>query len=238
MKRITTPAWVKTLRQLPVIRDVREFWRNLRRDLPLNVPVLPVNEMLMPGGETWFHVPHGPLAQLLEDLARQEKPVAVCMDRFLNGLPMADFEPFGVLARVDALRSDAQHVSARLVGLQRFQVIERKRTVVGFSARGFIRPDAKTSLEGEFAAIRTVLETLLINEQNLDLNARQTESRDAHKLSYRLMERLPLAREVKLKLLQLDNPHDRLLILQRFLQREGLLLKREGQRAGSSPSMR
>lgn len=210
-------------RTWPIIRDVLELRDNLRLQHAQRAPVLAVNQVLFPGGTLWCHLPGAVYGHLLETIHRDGRPIAVCLDRFVNGLPMQDFEPYGVLATVTEVRQDGEQIAVRLHGQQRFRIVERLRSHGILYARGYAQADGGGPLEAGMEPVSGVLRLMLDSEGDLDTAARDAILADAGQVSCRLAERLPLANAIKLKLLELDDPHARLAIMAQFLKRERLI---------------
>lgn len=210
-------------REWPVIRDVLEFRENLRLQYAQRVPVLAVNQVLFPGGAVWCHVSREVYGHLLETIHRDGRPIGVCLDRFINGLPMQDFEPYGVLAQVTEIRSDEAQIAVRLVGQQRFRVVERLRSHGILYARGYAQKEVPVELDEGLQPLLGVLQLMLASEGDMDEAACAAILADAGLVSCRLAERLPVAMPIKLKLLELDDPNARLAIMAQFLKRERLI---------------
>lgn len=211
-------------RNWPVVRDVLEFRQNLRLQQARRAPVLAVNQVLFPGGLMWCHVAREVYGHLLETIHADGRPIAVCLDRFVNGLPMQDFEPYGVLAQVTEVRSEGAQMAVRLLGLQRFRVVERLRSHGILYARGYVQPDVEVPLHEGLEQVSAVLRIMLAAEGDVDEQSAEAILLDAGQTSCRLAERLPLPDSVKLKLLELDDPNARLTIMTQFLKRERLLV--------------
>lgn len=210
-------------RNWPVIRDVLELRENLRLQHAQRAPVLAVNQVLFPGGTLWCHLSREVYGHLLETIHRDGRPIAVCLDRFVNGLPMMDFEPYGVLATVTEVRLDGEQIAVRLQGHQRFRIVERLRSHGILYARGYAQVDPADPLEEGMEPVADMLRLMLDSEGNLDEESTARLFADAGQISCRLAERLPLANAIKLKLLELDDPHARLAIMAQFLKRERLI---------------
>lgn len=210
-------------REWPVVRDVLEFRENLRLQYSQRVPVLSVNEVLFPGGAVWCHVSQEVYGHLLETIHRDGRPIAVCLDRFVNGLPMQDFEPYGVLASVTEIRGDDGQVAVRLLGRQRFRIVERLRSHGILYARGYAQQDQVVALDEGLRPLVGVLRLMLAAEGDVDEASCEVILSDAGLISCRLAERLPVAMPIKLKLLELDDPNARLAIMAQFLKRERLI---------------
>ena len=210
-------------REWPVIRDVLEFRENLRLQYAQRVPVLAVNQVLFPGGAVWCHVAREVYGHLLETIHHDGRPIAVCLDRFVNGLPMQDFEPYGVLAQVTEIRSDQGQIAVRLVGQQRFRIVERLRSHGILYARGYAQQEVPTALNDDLQPVLGVLKLMLAAEGDIGEAECNAILADAGLISCRLAERLPVAMAIKLKLLELDDPNARLAIMAQFLKREHLL---------------
>lgn len=210
-------------RSWPVVRDVIEFRENLRMEHGQRVPVLAVNQVLFPEGSIWVHIQRDVYGHLLEAIAVDQRPIAVCLDRMLNGVPLQDFEPYGVLATVTEIRGEGDHLAVRLLGGARFRIEERLRSHGILYGRGYRQKEITASCLPELQAVTQVLKIMLAAESDIDPSACAAILEDAAQTSYRLAERLPIAMSIKLKLLELDDPNTRLTIMAQFLKRERLL---------------
>lgn len=211
-------------RSWPIVRDLFEFRDNLRLQHAQRAPVLAVNQVLFPGGMLWCHVPREVYGHLLETIHQDGRPIAVCLDRFVNGLPMQDFEPYGVLARVTDIRVDEAQIAVRLHGQERFRVVERLRSHGILYARGYAQPEQVQAMQPGLEQVSAVLRIMLATEGDADDEAAERILADASAASCRLAERLPLSNAIKLKLLELDDPNARLTIMTQFLKRERLVV--------------
>lgn len=210
-------------RSWPVVRDVIEFRENLRMEHGQRVPVLAVNQVLFPEGTIWVHIQRDVYGHLLEAIAVDQRPIAVCLDRMLNGVPMQDFEPYGVLAQVTEVRGEGTQLAVRLQGGSRFRVVERLRSHGILYARGYQQLEVIAPCLPELQAVTQVLKLMLAAESDIETSICESILQDAAQTSYRLAERLPIATSIKLKLLELDDPNTRLTIMAQFLKRERLL---------------
>lgn len=210
-------------REWPVLRDLIDLRNNLRLEQARRVPVLAVNEVLFPGGIVWFHVPVEIYGPLLEAVAQDGRPIAVCLDRYVNGLPMQDFEPCGVLARVTETRADGDQIAVRLEAAERFRVVERLRSHGILYAKGYASTEPVVPVVPELERSAGIVALMLASEADAGGMPEERLKTDASYVSYRLAERLPLAGGVKLKLLELDDPNARLSIMMQYLKRQRLL---------------
>ena len=210
-------------RKWPLIRDWIQLRENLRVEQGLQVPVLPVNEVMYPQGLRWVHIAAEPYGELLRGLQGSQHPIGICLDRMVNRLPMIDFEPFGVLARVLEVRGDAEHLAVLLSADQRFRIVERRVSHGMFYAFGYQQREYEGPLLESAAPALAMLELMLVSEGELGADERNTILHNARLASYRLAERLPLPPLIKLKLLELDDPAPRLEVMARYLRRQRLL---------------
>lgn len=218
--------FLKTWRSWHVVRDVLEFRENLRLEHGLRVPVLPVNQVLFPGGTVWVHVAREAYRPLLEAIAVDGRPIAVCLDRAVNGLAFQDFEPYGVLAHVTEIRGEGEAIAVRLQGDSRIRIIERLRSHGVFYARGHRQNDLSPEWLPELASVASVLKVMLAAESDMNEKDCNLILQDTAKTSYRLAERLPIASSIKLKILELDDPNIRLTIMAQYLKRERLIAEK------------
>ena len=209
--------------QWPLVRDLVEFYHNLRREAQMQALVLPINEVLFPDGVIWVRLPLQPWADCLQEVARAGSAVIVCLDRYANNRPMQEFESVGVMARVTELRRDDKEVAVRLHGRSRFRVLNRQKMSGLWYVQGQMLEEFEEPLDTAYQPLAAMLELMLTREALLERDAYEPLLASSRQVSYRLAERLPMNAVMKVKLLELDDPQDRLRVLLQVLQRRGLV---------------
>jgi Lon protease-like protein len=120
-------------------------------------------------------------------------------------------------------------LSLKTRGEQRFRILSHEANSVGLVTAEveLIEHEEKSPVPEEFGACLRLLQ-LVVADQGQKLFAEPHAFDDASWVGYRLTEILPVPLLAKQKLLELTDSQQRLIILQRFLEQQGLATEGEG----------
>ena len=182
---------------------------------PVELPLFPLNTVLFPGGPLPLRIFEPRYVDMVKRCLRDQAPFGVVLIREGEETGPAEFHDVGTLARIvdfDTLPDGLLGLTC--VGEQRIRVHTRTRLQDGLHVGqvGVYDPDEPTQLPAEYSYLADLLERLLPElgdwyagiERHLD---------DAHWVSYRLAEILPLTMPSRQFCLELEEPGERLRLL-------------------------
>jgi Lon protease-like protein len=185
-----------------------------------DVPVFPLNVVLFPGGLLPLRIFEQRYMEMAKDCLKGGVPFGVCLIRAGRevGEP-AEPEDIGCLARI--LTWDMQQLGLLLVtaqGERRFRILERRVETSGLArAKVELLPvEADAPLPGEYRACAGLLQRV-VEEHGPKLFAEPHRFDSAAWVGARLTEILPVPLAAKQKLMELDDPLQRIEILHKFL---------------------
>ncbi|NLO79974.1 MAG: peptidase S16 [Xanthomonadaceae bacterium] len=185
----------------------------------MRIPLFPLNTVLFPGGTLTLRIFEQRYLQMVSECLRQDSPFGVCL--IWRGEEVGEAavpHRVGTLARsVDWEKGKDGLLGIVAHGGRRFRILD-------------FAPNAQQLLYGNVELLPE-LEQVPLSPQHrplADLLRRSLELLapadsgqqldDANWVSYRLAELLPLPRREKQRLLQCNDPEQRLTLLQRLLQ--------------------
>ena len=185
-----------------------------------DVPLFPLNTVLFPGGLLPLRVFEQRYLEMAKACLRENSAFGVCLIRegAEVGTP-ATHEDIGCLAHIT--HWDMQQLGLlQLVaqGARRFRVVARRIRADGLIVAdiALLVDDADAPVPAEFGACRQLLERI-VAEHGERLFAKPFLLDSGAWVGARLAEVLPLPATARQKLLELDDPLQRLEILQRLL---------------------
>jgi Lon protease-like protein len=194
------------------------WWRRQREPTAGDLPLLPIDTVLFPGGRLDLRQLEPGLERHLRGLAREGTSLAVSLIETSS----VRVHALGTLAAVD---EDAG--TFRLSGISRLRLSD---TELGAGpdrrARAEMVPAAaRVAVPEEYASLVFLLGQMAKTSARQPLEAPDAgidPAEDAEVLGYRLVEVLPVPALAKQKLLELDDPIERLIIVRRYLKQRGL----------------
>ena len=190
----------------------------VRRELPL----FPLNTVLFPGGPLPLRIFEPRYLEMVKRCTRDAAPFGVVLIREGEEVGPAEFHEIVTLARItdfDTLPDGLLGLTC--VGEERFRVHAHSRQPDGLNVGQLDVFDADTPLPlpDEFAHLAEMLERLL--PELGDWYARlERRVDDAHWVSYRLAEILPLTMPSRQFCLEIEDPRERLRLLSGVLGTE------------------
>lgn len=191
-----------------------------------DVPLFPLGTVLFPDGSLPLKIFEQRYMDMAKACLKNDAPFGVCLivSGRETGAPALPHE-VGTLARIgswDMPQLGVLHVMCR--GEQRFR-IQSHRTESSGLQRGDIEVSelAKpVALDSRHELLGDLLSRIIDNIDD-PTSLQPYRFDDAHWVSYRLSELLPMSMPIKQQLLELDDHCTRLDVVRRFLQEKGLL---------------
>lgn len=205
---------------------ISDFLRQAKRHEPFEIPLLPLNTVLFPGGKLSLKVFEARHMEMASACIRDKKPFGLCLT--LNGEEAgkpALHAGTGCVAEIsDWDMPQLGVLNIQIIGLQRFYIgstrIEPNGLIVARAAH--IAPEAPQPLPPAHKACATLLRRL-IEHLGVERFQPPLDYDDAVWVSYRLAELLPLKRSVRQNMLEMNDSAVRIEILHSFLAQQGLL---------------
>jgi len=186
----------------------------------IDIPLFPLNVVLFPGGLLPLRIFEARYMDMARDCMRSSAPFGVCLIRDGRevGTP-AEPEAVGCLAHI--VEWDMQQLGLLLVtarGERRFRILERRLEASGLArARVELLPEAADSaVPAAFDACPGLLRRV-VAQHGPKLFAEPHRFESAAWVGARLAEILPVPLAAKQKLMELDDPVQRIEILHGFL---------------------
>lgn len=188
-----------------------------------NIQLFPLSSVLFPGGFLSLRIFEQRYLDLVRDCARSNSGFGVCL--ILDGREAG--EPavpaaMGTLARI----TDFHTLSDGLLGIhaeghERFRVLETRVRNNGaiFAEVEYLRDEPSVAMPVEHTLLATILERLHESVGGEFAKIDRARYDDAAWVSFRLAEGLPLEKSERQRLLQLEDPVDRLQQLTHYLPR-------------------
>lgn len=180
--------------------------------------LFPLNTVLFPGGELRLRIFEPRYLALVRDCTRDNQPFGVC--RILHGQEVG--EPaapaaYGTAARIVDFNVDERGLLGIVThGERRFHVEAPRLRDNGLLVATVRWIERRTEpLRPEHALLASLLERMLERAGGLHAMAGPAQYDDAEWVGFRLCELLPLDDDERQRLLQTDDPHQR---LQRLLE--------------------
>lgn len=189
----------------------------------MRIPLFPLNTVLFPGGTLTLRIFEQRYLHMVSECLQQEAPFGVCLIRQGEEVgSVATPHRVGTLARiVDWEKGKDGLLGITALGEQRFRILDLaadERQLLYANVQPLPEP-AQTPLQAELQPLAVLLQRIL--EQLSPAGQRmRPQPDDASWVSYRLAELLPLPRRDRQRLLKINDPSERLLLLQRILQPE------------------
>jgi uncharacterized protein len=185
-----------------------------------DLPIFPLNTVLFPGGLLPLRVFEQRYMDMAKACLKHDEPFGVCLIRAGTevGTP-ATPEQVGCTARI--VEWDMQQLgvlSIKTQGEQRFRITEARVTSAGLTRATveLLPQDADVPLPSQFEPCVNLLRAV-INEHGESVMPAPLQFDSASWVSSRLSEILPVPFTAKQKLLELDDPLQRIEILNKFL---------------------
>ena len=190
------------------------------------IPLFPLNAVLFPDGRLPLRVFEARYMDMTRDCMRHATPFGVCLIREGRevGKP-ATPEPIGCLANIidwDMQQLGMLHLQTR--GGQRFRIISSQASAQGllYAEVELIAPESPVPVpEAQMGCVRLL--KMVVSEQGDEVFHLPHRMQDADWVGYRLAEILPIPLPAKQKLLELTDSLERLTLLHKFLEQNGLL---------------
>jgi len=187
------------------------------------IPLFPLNTVLFPNGPLSLRIFEPRYLDMVKECTTQDSEFGVCL--ILKGSeagePAATVR-FGTTARiVDFFTLEDGLLGIRATGLERFQVERTSVRDNGLMDAVIQRIEAEDSVELDtrYLILRTVLERMLEQVGALYPGHGKEELSDATWVGHRLAELLPIELHEKQRLLEMNDPCERLDWLMRTLPR-------------------
>jgi Lon protease-like protein len=208
------------------------FLRGASDRRPVHVPLFPLNAVLFPGGRLPLRIFEQRYIEMAKACLRDELPFGVCLITQGDEVAKPDardakpaFVTIGTLATIrtwDMPELGILHVTA--YGGARFLVQSHTMLANGLIVAEAVpvAPEPSVASGDAHRPLAQLLELLMarIGPQHFP---EERSFDDASWVGYRLAELLPLPLSIKQKMLEINDAEVRLVVLQRFLERHGLL---------------
>lgn len=189
------------------------------------VPIFPLGTVLFPRGVLPLRVFERRYVDMVRECMREELPFGIC--RITRGAEVgtaAEHEDIGTLARIaDCDVPQPGVLAIRAIGLQRFRV--RGRRVDNGLVRAAIEPisaDRRVAPPSEYEGCVTLLSRVIEELEargGPSLIDKPYELDSAGWIANRIAEVLPLPSETRQQLMTMDDPLERLTLVDGFLRR-------------------
>lgn len=185
------------------------------------LPLFPLHSVLLPGAALGLRVFERRYLDMLRECSRTDTPFGVCLilDGHEVGTP-ATPAAHGVEARIDDFDMGADGVLVlRLRGHRRFHVqhVRVRDNGLIMAEVAWNSPDHDDELRPEHALLSTVLGHIIEQAGSAFAPSHPALLDQAAWVGWRLAELLPLGESQRLQLLQMDEPHERLDALVRWM---------------------
>jgi Lon protease-like protein len=198
-----------------------------------DVPLFPLGTVLFPGGVLPLRIFEARYMDMVRDCMHREQPFGICLITKGGevGEP-AEHEPIGTLAHIRGWdMAQLGVLQLRTIGGSRFRIIDRR---VG--GNGLIRAsvdelpeDPRLEVPDELAEcamlVRRIVEELRTREPDSEkrMIAEPCDFESAAWIANRLAEFLPIPNPTRHKLMALEDPLARLLLVHRWLQQHQVI---------------
>lgn len=190
----------------------------------MRIPLFPLNTVLFPGGRLMLRIFEPRYLRMVSDCLASEKPFGVCLIR--SGREVGSIaEPFGIgtLAHIidwEQRPDGLLGITAR--GDRRFSVgqTEADAQQLLHADVTLLEPEAATPLSQEFHPLAELLQRILEQLGSTGLAKPEPMRNDASWVGCRLAELLPLPLRDKQRLLEVNDPVERLRLLHHLLKPE------------------
>jgi uncharacterized protein len=191
----------------------------------LNIPIFPLNTVLFPDGLLPLRVFETRYMDMTRDCMKRDRPFGVCLIRegAEVGTPAVP-EAVGCLARITDWDMQQQGIlGLKTRGGQRFRIVKSSADGQGLISAQveLIAVEPRVPVPGEYAGCAKLLQ-MVVADQGKSIFAEPHAFGDAAWVGYRLADILPVPLVAKQKLLEITDSLQRLAVLQRFLEQQGL----------------
>ena len=194
-----------------------------------SLPIFPLHTVLFPGGVLPLRVFETRYVDMTRECMKREQPFGVALIREGNEVGAAALpEPIGCTARiVDWDMQQLGVLNIKAVGGQRFRMLSNRVESNGLIVAEveLIAAEADQLVPEDNRVCVNLLRAILIQVGEIHLPPPHRFD-DAAWVSYRLSELLPVPRLAKQKLLELEDSVSRLQILTKFIEQNGLAIKK------------
>jgi Lon protease-like protein len=188
-----------------------------------NVPIFPLSSVLFPDGVLSIRIFETRYLEMVSNCLKQDVPFGVCMivDGHEVGKAASCYQ-IGTLAKIINWGQSKDGVlEIQALGCQRFKILDStvsKQELTTASIQ--LLTDKETiSVPDELVSLRGMLRNVLIKNK-LGEAPEEKQFNDANWLGYRLTEVLPVENVIRQRLLEIDDPIERLhMILGLFTNR-------------------
>ena len=193
-----------------------------------NMPIFPLGSVLFPQGVLPLRIFETRYTDMVRECMRSNTAFGVCLITKGNEVgTAADFESIGCLARIVDFDMEQHGVlQIRTVGEQRFKVIEQHvdQSQLIRASIELIPEDVKHDVPDEFVGCANLAKQLVIEiKEKFDGDPEQVIAKPyefelASWVANRLCEVLPIESKAKQKLMELQDPLNRLSLINQFLE--------------------
>jgi len=186
------------------------------------IPLFPLNTVLFPGGPLPLRIFEPRYVDMVGRCMRENTGFGVVLIREGAETGPADFHPVGTLARVvDFSQLPEGLLGLSTLGERRFRVLSHHRQSDGLNVGDieWLEVEPATHLPEEFLHLAEVLEKVM-PEMGDHYSHVQSHPDDASWVGYRLAEILPLTPQSRQFCLEMDQPLERLRLLDALITRQ------------------
>jgi Lon protease-like protein len=193
------------------------------------LPIFPLHTVLFPGSVLPLRVFEARYVDMTRDCMKREAPFGICLIREGNEVGAAALpEAVGCTARIaDWDMQQLGVLSITAVGQQRFRIVDNRVAADGLITANveFIAAEPSQPVPPENRVCISLLQAIIaqVGEKHVPP---PHHFNDAVWVGYRLSELLPIQRAAKQKLLELEDSISRLQIISRYLEQNGLAIKK------------
>jgi Lon protease-like protein len=197
-----------------------------RGNVPVTMPIFPLNTVLFPGGKLPIRVFETRYMDMVKDCLKGNQMFGICsiVSGEEVGAPAA-YASIGTIARIETWDMPQLGIlNLVTMGGARFNVLERQVSPAGLSSAEVTlldEEDAETAPAPDPMLVELLQK--LIERVGADHFAPERRFDDANWVSYRLAEILPIKLSVKQKLLEVNDSEVRLRVIAEYLKQQGLI---------------
>jgi Lon protease-like protein len=187
---------------------------------PVKVPLFPLRTVLYPGGPLPLRIFEARYLDMISNCLKTDTPFGVLLIREGNETGPADTFDVGTLAKIsDWYQGSDGLLGVTAVGQKRFRLLATSRQADGLNIGTveLIDDDLPIALPEKYQGMAQILAGVLGNLGRLYEPLDKNYS-DAGWVSYRFAEILPIAPEEKQSCLEIDDPIERLIMVQEVLR--------------------
>ncbi len=181
-----------------------------------NVPIFPLSTALFPEGVLSLRVFETRYLDMVSSCLKQDVPFGVCMiaDGYEVGGAARCYQ-IGTLAKiVNWEQSKGEVLQVEVLGCQRFKILDSKVSKQNLITATIKIMDEKpvVAVPNELFKLKGMLE-IALNKQAVDISADAEQLNNANWVGCRLTEVLPMEGVIRQRLLEIDDPVERLHVI-------------------------